>query len=286
MVGRSFKKLSCNPKHKRTKKEYTCYDDQTLDLLKNTWNRKHPENKIVSTDNESVYKELQEKLTECSHEICFMEKLLDSHNDTEKFKKEFFAPIAPKKWNSNKNEWLSNIDIQAVLSQYEDAYPEFKNIRPTSIDFDKRKDGSCVSPELCNLDIKPLYHSGKRKIGIVFNLSPHDKPGSHWVSLFIDLSNKFVFYFDSCGDKIPDEIDTLVKRISKQAKELGISVREMDSYKVAHQKGGTECGMYALYFIINLVEGAKKPEYFKKDRIKDEQMESFRHFYFNVLLYD
>jgi hypothetical protein len=283
-MGRSFKKLVCNPKHKKSRKEYSCYDDKTLLLLKDTWNRKHPDNKIVSTNNEDMYKELQQKLTECSHEICFMEKMLDSRNDTEKFKKEFFAPIAPKKWNSNINEWLSNIDINAVLRQYEDAYPEFKNIGPTSIDFDKNTGDRCVEPELCNLNLKPLYQNGKRKFGIVFNLSPSDTPGTHWVSLFIDLNKQFVFYFDSCGDKIPKEIDALVKRIISQSKELGIILKEENSYKVDHQQGGTECGMYALYFIINLLEEIKSPSFFKKKGITDKEMESFRHFYFNVLL--
>jgi hypothetical protein len=221
---------------------------------------------------------------ECSNEICFMEKLVDSHNDTEKFKKEFFAPIAPKSWNNNINEWLSNIDIANVLTQYEEAYPEFKFIGPSPIDFNDYVHNSCVYPELCNLNVKELYNKGIRKFGIVFNLSHHNEKGSHWVSLFTDLNKKFVFYFDSCGDKIPKEIDELVKKIVSQSKEIGIQLTEDSSYKFVHQKGGTECGMYALYFIINLIEGLKTKEYFKTYRIPDKEVESFRHFYFNVLL--
>ena len=35
------------------------------------------------------------------------------------------------------------------------------------------------------------------KIGVIFNLDKHDQSGSHWVAMFIDLENKFFFYFDS-----------------------------------------------------------------------------------------
>ncbi len=283
-MTRTFKKLSCNPKHKKTRKHYSCYDDKTLLLLKDIWNRKHPDKKIISTENETIWKELQTNLTECNHEICFMEKLVDSRNDTEKFKKDFFAPIAPKSWNKNINEWLSSLDIKAVLNQYEEAFPEFKFIGPTPIDFDKYVDDSCVYPELCNLNVKELYDKGIRMFGIVFNLSNHNEKGSHWVSLFTDLKKKFVFYFDSCGDKIPKEINELVKRINQQCNEMGIKLLEDSSYKFIHQKGGTECGMYSLYFIINLIEGLKTREYFKTHRIPDKEVESFRHFYFNVLL--
>lgn len=283
-MGRKFKHLSCNPKHKKTRKKYTCYDDKTLLILKDAWNRRNPDKKIIATDHEMIWKELQQKLNECTHEICFMEKLVDSTTDKEKFKKDFFAPIAPQSWNKNINEWLSNIDITNVLNQYEEAYPAFVFIGATPIDFDTYDKNTCVFPALCNLNMKEYYNKGKRKFGIVFNLSPHNEKGSHWVSLFIDLNKKFLFYFDSCGDKMPKEINELIDRILKQCNEMGIKLSSENSYNFVHQQGGTECGMYSLYFIINLIEEIKSKEYFKTHRIPDKEVESFRHFYFNVLL--
>jgi hypothetical protein len=284
-MGRPFKKLSCNPKHNKTRKKYTCYDDNTLLILRDTWNKRHPDKKIESTENEMIWKELQQKLTECNHEICFMEKLVDSTTDREKFKNDFFAPIAPKSWNKNINEWLSSIDISNVMKQYEETYSDFKFIGPTPIDFDKKEnEDTCVYQDLCNLNIKSLYDSGIRKLGVIFNLSTHHEKGSHWVSLFTDLNKGFIFYFDSCGDKIPSEIKNLVNRITNQCNQIGIKLLEDSSYKFIHQKGGTECGMYALYFIINLIEELKTREYFRTHRIPDKEVESFRHFYFNVLI--
>jgi hypothetical protein len=283
-MTKTFKILSCNPKHKKTRKKYTCYDDRTLVILKEAWNKRNPDKKITTNDNETIWKELQRNLNECSHEICFMEKLVDNVSDKNKFKQDFFAPIAPKSWNKNINEWLSNIDITNVLSQYEDAYPDFAFIGATPIDFDTYDHNSCIFPALCNLNMKEYYNKGKRKFGIVFNLSPHNERGSHWVSLFVDLNKKFIFYFDSCGDKIPKEINELIHRIMKQCEQMGIHLSNDNSYKFVHQKEGTECGMYALYFIINLIEEIKSKEYFKTHRIPDKEVESFRHFYFNILL--
>jgi hypothetical protein len=51
-----FKKLNCHPKN-RTKK-YTCYDDNTLLMFKNLWNKKYPNNQIVSTDVLNIWNEL------------------------------------------------------------------------------------------------------------------------------------------------------------------------------------------------------------------------------------
>jgi hypothetical protein len=286
MKPKTFKKLSCNPKHKKTRKNHTCYDDKTLLILRDVWNKKHPENKIISNENESIWKELQQNLTECNHEICFMEKLVDSQNDTEKFKKEFFAPIAPKSWNKNINEWLSSIDIKNVLNQYEETYSDFKFIGPTPIDFDEYIEHSCVYPELCNINVKKMYDTGIRKFGIIFNLSSHNEKGTHWVSLFTDLNKQFIFYFDSCGDDIPKEIKTLIKKIINQSKMIGIKLKEDNNIGVVHQMGDTECGMYSLYFIINLIEEIKSKDDFKKGRITDEEVQSFRHFYFNVLMDD
>ena len=31
---------------------------------------------------------------------------------------------------------------------------------------------------------------GKTKIGIIFNTDPHDKPGQHWISMFINIKKK------------------------------------------------------------------------------------------------
>ena len=83
------------------------------------------------------------------------------------------------------------------MRQYEQTFSNFKLIEPTAIDYDTRlpeENDRCVSEPLCNLSIKQLMKQGKNKIGIVFNLDNHDEPGSHWVSLFVDIDNSLIFY--------------------------------------------------------------------------------------------
>ena len=49
-----------------------------------------------------------------------------------------------------------------------------------------------------------------------------------------------------------------------------------------HQKRNTECGMYSLYMIVNLIEGTRTPEDFMRGgRIPDSVMLEFRNEYFN-----
>jgi len=48
-----------------------------------------------------------------------------------------------------------------------------------------------------------------------------------------------------------------------------------------HQYENTECGMYSLYFIINMVTDTHDYQYFMKHRIPDENMKKMRLKYFN-----
>jgi hypothetical protein len=34
-------------------------------------------------------------------------------------------------------------------------------------------------------------------VGFTINLDNHNESGSHWVSMFLDLDDKIIFYFDS-----------------------------------------------------------------------------------------
>ena len=137
---------------------------------------------------------------------------------------ETFRPEKPSEWYQNHKAWLSTSDIQHVLLQYEDKYPEFFFVGPVPIDFDKRiSKQKCISDELCKINIPDLYKEGKRYIGVVFNLDPHDAPGSHWVSLFADLKNGGVYYYDSVGKFPKKEVVRLMQRMTKQGNDAIIS---------------------------------------------------------------
>ena len=242
-------------------------------MFKNLWNEKHKDDQINNDNLHEIWKQLKDKMKSCKDEFCWGEKLVTR-------KPHFFAPKSPAEWKKDKNAWVSNFDIEKVLKQYKETYPNFDYLEPTPIDFDKKIKGKCVTEDICELDIEKKMKKGINKIGISINLDNHKKDGSHWVTVFIDLERKFIFYFDSCGDKVPKEIKILMDRVEEQCKKLGITMEQHDTLNVHHQTGTSECGMYSLFCIIELLKG-KSLDYFKKHRIKDDDVAQFRKIYFN-----
>ena len=57
----------------------------------------------------------------------------------------------------------------------------------------------------------------------------------------------------------------------------------INNMKIKHQHGTSECGMYALFFIISLLTEKHNAQYFLKGRIKDSEVEQLRNIYFNKL---
>ena len=122
---------------------------------------------------------------------------------------------------------------------------------------------------------------GKKKIGIIFNLDPHDKPGSHWVAAYINMYKKEIYYFDSYGDRTPSKIKTLVKRIQNESKKLGKKYKFLVNKK-RHQYSNSECGMYCLHFIIEMTNGTSFQK-FQNIRYTDKLMKKLRNIYFNKI---
>ena len=181
----------------------------------------------------------------------------------------------------NPYEWLSSVDIQNVMKQYENTYKCFEFIGPSPIDFDEHKMyGECVWEELCKFNLIKEIKRGKTKIGIIFNTDPHTKSGAHWIALFINTKTKKIIYMDSYGDKPPKQINDLVKRIQEQSEKLGEKY-EYFKTNMRHQYSNSECGMYCLYFIINSLKD-KPWTFFNNHRISDKKMKKLRKIYFNV----
>jgi hypothetical protein len=280
-----FIKDSCNI-NVNASSGFTCYTGEILDKLKRAWNQKHPEDKINYTDNNNIWKNLKEKLNyTCRQESCWMRKLLNKLDNKKKLINEFFAPFAPKEWKKNPNEWLSSIDISKVMKQYEKKYKNFEFIGPSPIDYDSQMAyGECVWEELCNFNLDKLLKRNLNKIGVIFNLDPHYKGGSHWVSLFIDIKANIIYYFDSVGEKIPRQIKKFCKKVQSQATLLGIELKFDEIHPHEHQKEDTECGIYSLYFITNMIKNVKIWDTkFKKGTISDDEMTNYRKVYFNTV---
>ncbi len=153
--------------------------------------------------------------------------------------------------------WLDSNNIADVLNQYEEAYPEFEFMGPFPIDFaapDPYKGGGgqpkCLMTEICELRVQKALENGTKSIGIVYNLDPHFKSGSHWVANYIDITKHKCYYFDSYGMKPPPQVERFMKWLTTQDPKMRL---EYNSRRL--QFRNTECGVYCIYFIIRMLEG-------------------------------
>lgn len=278
------KKISCAPKKYEELNMFSCFTDDSLIKLKNAWNSKNPNNKIVVTDGDMIHKELSMKMKNiCETEACWVDKLLENNATlAAEINEKSFAPTQPESWSQNPNEWLSSEEISHVMKQYERAYKNFKFIGPSPIDFDKKVSKStCVWDSLCHFNISDYLKQGKDKIGFIFNTDPHTKGGKHWISMFLNLKKGEIFFFDSVGNTAPKQIKTFVDRVIKQGAKLGKQFKYDENHPVEHQYGDTECGIYSLFFIVHMLQDKINQEYLKTHIIKDKYMEAFREKYFN-----
>ena len=133
------------------------------------------------------------------------------------------------------------------------SFQHFKCFGASPIDFDlKNNIGSCQVNNLCKINLRQLIKERKPAtdfIGVVFNLDKHNESGSHWVSLFVNIPKGEINFWDSFAVNPPGEIMTLMKKIQKQAQELGIKLK-IQINKKQHQFKNTECGMYSINFIV------------------------------------
>jgi hypothetical protein len=281
-IKKSFIKLNCSPENKN--KTYTCYSDKDLLKLRDMWNARHPDRPINSSDPKIIWHNLKEYYsTICNKESCWVRKMT-KNTKLEKELLDAFAPESPKEWKKNPNEWLSSIDILQVMSQYEKKYKCFEFLGPSPIDYDAHKlHGECVWEELCHFKLSDYVKRGFTKIGVIFNLDPHYKGGSHWVSLFVNIKKKIIFYFDSTGEHIPSQIKKFVNTVIEQGKKLRnpIYFNFDQNHPVEHQYGNTECGIYSIFFITHMLEDKINGHYLKTHILKDKYIEKFRKIYFN-----
>ena len=287
---KEFERLKCGPVQQHY---FTCYDNDTLHKLRDGWNARHPDARVETNDPTEIWTALKQRLQGvCRNEACWLKQIAGTTaiaGDTT------FAPEAPKSWIRDPDEWLSSDEIENVMKQYEDKFPGFEFLGPSPSDYSAPKPaGVCVWEELCNFSLKKYVDSGTHQIGVIFNTDPHTEDGSHWVSLFINLANNrnlntnnantnnnYIFFFDSTGDRPQKEIREFIKTVTQQGRSLGIRFKYHENRK-QHQKRNTECGMYALFMIVNLIEGTRTPEEFMRgDRIPDSHMLEFRKEYFN-----
>lgn len=202
----------------------------------------------------------------CPYEYCwldldFINNIKDS-NLKEKVKYFTFKP----KVSTTKNRWLSTQDINNVLQQYQELFPLFKFVGALPSDFYK----------VTKVHYNQVFKYDK--IGIIFNLDTHNKPGSHWVAFLIDNKKKTLEYYDSVGKMPNKNIQTFINKMYEYLKQKGYEYNRFYNKK-KHQFENSECGVYSIYFLIQRLLGFDF-DYVTNNVIKDKKMKEFRNVIF------
>ena len=257
-------------------KEYPCYSVDQLRHMAREYNKDFPSKKIrVNQSRSALVKEFKNKLQNTcgGDESCWIKQRFAKRIRNTTLHDQTFKPQKPNSWIDNPNEWLSTSDINNVMKQYEHAYTDF--VYPGTVPVD------CPSGILCalsNIDLRKLKRGGKRKVGTIFNLDYHYEGGSHWVALYMDIENGSIEYHDSYAKPPPRLINQFMNKMADQMESTGINPVLIVNNK-RHQYGGSECGVYSMYYIISRLMG-KLPSTICRRRITDEEMTKMREIYY------
>jgi hypothetical protein len=265
--------------HPRVGKDAAAHGCVPLETLRSVAQKLSLEN-ASGSDGTELRKKILEKLEMRDEkpvgERTFVMALPLPNEEKERIVKKYLRPAAPDAWKSDPDAWLDSLNIAHVLNQYEEAYPHFEFMGPFPIDFaapdpySKQKGGEdtdggsgskkCLMNEICELRVKEALSNGTKAIGIVYNLDPHYKSGSHWVANYIDIPGHRCYYFDSYGVKPPKQVEAFMKWLTTQDPEMRL---EYNARRLQYKN--TECGVYCLYFIIRMLEGDRFADITRRD---------------------
>lgn len=296
-----FKSKHCSPKNKKKKKQTqgkhsSCLEEDLIKKIGKIMNQLKNKNfeKINLSNpcyeiNDQICRNLKQ-IKGCHSEACILtiKDIFKKLNKKEQNKvKQSFKPLMSddllKKDNNkkkvvDKEAWLSTEDIENALKQHMDADNEFYFYGAVPIDF-----SDCSVSNLCSFNYKKHLDNSQSKIGIVFNTEPHDQSGQHWISLYMDLLGKnfqgipAIYYFDSYGREPPSQIEELIKKAIQQSKEYGNPLKYFYNDK-CYQKHGSQCGMYSIDFIKQMLENISFQRYLSNTG--DSKMREKRDHYF------
>ena len=179
----------------------------------------------------------------------------------------------------DENAMLSTDEIEEFLKRLRQKDESFYDYGAVPIDF-----SDCSVSHLCKFNCREHLSKGQTKIGVVFNTDPHNREGEHWIALYAELKPcsipgvPAIYYYDSYGRKPPKRVRDLIVKMQKQGEECG---KPFKYFYNDHQfqKHGTQCGMYAIDFINQMLSGKTFEEYLNGG-VSDERMKDLRDDYF------
>ena len=224
-----------------------------------------------------ILKEFSKRLSDvCNNQRCWLKQdFINKMNGAmrEELMKSTFRPHGP----GGKYTWLNTVNIDKVVSQYEDKYKGFKFLGAVPLDFD-----DLPKLGIKDLDSRKIREDGIDKLGIIYNTDTSKGSGEHWVAGFFDLDKGKVYYYDSYGLEPEKPIRKLMRRMTKQISQVkGVPEGKIDvkHNKVRHQYKNSECGVFSISFILRLLQGKTFDE-IANSGVKDDEINKCRDIYF------
>lgn len=204
----------------------------------------------------------------CITQQTFMNEIVKEMKDD--INNKTFRAVGPE----NSKEWLSTVDIDNIMSQYEAIYPEFKFLGAVPL--------NCNDLNFCSLykmDYDDYNHKGINQLGIIFNMDKYGQPGSHWVALFIDIVNGEIYYSDSNGKPPIENVASIINNFLEYYHNKTGKNAIYQYNKKAYQQDNSECGIYSCNFIIRKLRGETFDE-IVKNYLTFKEINSCRNKYF------
>ena len=280
----------------------SCFTLESLKKIAENYNNNNNDKIDINTNiKDDIVNSLTQKLKNvCSDQTCWLKLNIIKELEDDNITYNTFKPLGPSK----KYEWLNTNHINQVIHQYHIMNNDFIFLGTVPYDFE---DLHILG--FNDINFSELYKNNKKKIGLVINLDEHYKGGSHWVSLFANLEKNQIYYFDSTGrkplkrirnfinkifkfmykNKFNDEllINKLLDYITKHKKEIKsndiinniINNFDIRYNNIQHQFKNSECGVYSINFIIQLVNDYNFDDVIN-NIINDEEMHKYRNIFF------
>lgn len=289
--------------------EGSCINLETLKNIADNLNNEKNLDIDITKNKKDLVDELDKNFKnefDCDNQLCWLNQSFVKRIKNEELSKYTFRPEGPNK----KYDWLSTTNINDVIEQYENNISDFLFLGAVPYDFQELRQLE-LGEELNFDDVingkindNSKKHQKINKMGMVINLDPHYKSGSHWVALYNDFEKNQIYFFDSFGKKPKKKIKKFINKLTKYMykkkynKKLNINKligdlknnnksKEIENLlnfdiqynNIQHQFENSECGVYSINFLIRLANG----ESFKditNNITDDKKMNNCRKTYF------
>lgn len=278
------------------KQKGRCLPDAAIMSIAQLWNRTHrQESPVDVTTVEHAIQGLSTKLGSNVDGWIDAPFLHEAPKHRTALVRKYFKPKTPTSWRANPREWLSTVDIDNVMKQYEASSPEFKFLGVFPRNFTEVLKGSeaCIAgTHVCDLQphLGPAQAPRTPKcMGIVFNLDRHNQSGSHWVACFISIDTDpgakmfGAYYYDSVARPPPMEVAKWMVSVKvKVDAQSPHRVFELKYNKTRRQFQNTECGIFVIHFLTRAMKNNATFDSLCRDTGYDDDMLALRKTFFRM----